>query len=93
MFKLTFQAVQDLPINPLPDIGGEFDGFGMSLSIAVMQVIRLDLRIEDRDGLGQQFLPEPSQEVGKRFSVQAEADKTDVAQDELLGALLRAPLR
>jgi len=81
-----------VPIDTLPDIGDELDGFGISLPIAVVEVIRLNLRIEDRNGLGQQLLAEPSQKMGKHFPMKAEADKADVAQDEFLDALLRAAL-
>ena len=44
------------------------------------------------NGVHLELLPEPSQKLGKRFSVKTEADKTDVPEDELLDALLRATL-
>ena len=81
-----------MPIDSLPDIGDKPDGFGLAVPVAVRQIIRLNLCIQDRDGFREEIVPKSTQQIGEYLPVESEDDKTNVAKNKLLGATLRAAL-
>jgi len=80
-------------VDPLPDIRDKSDRFQLARLVAVGQIIGLNLRVQDRNGLGEELFPKSSQQMGEDSPMNPEDDKTDVTQDELLDAGLRATLR
>ena len=74
------EGINNETVNPLPNIRDESDGFRVPLFVCVLQVVRVDLFVQNHNGLRQEIFTEAAEMDGKYFLVNAKDHESNMPE-------------